>query len=141
MAPKQLEERIGRPVPGTVGLLRDHELVFNKLGTQQTGYANIRPREGDRVYGVLYPLTEQELERLDRKEGVPGHYRRQTVVVETDAGPMKAVCYVAASDKVCECLKPSKDYLRSLVEGARAHGLPPEYVQRLEAQETANEAP
>lgn len=33
-------------------------------------------KEGQTVYGVLYELTEQELDKLDQHEGMPTNYKR-----------------------------------------------------------------
>jgi gamma-glutamylcyclotransferase (GGCT)/AIG2-like uncharacterized protein YtfP len=55
-----------------VGLVQGWKWIINTMG-----YGNIIPSEGDIVYGLLYEMTESDLERLDSYEGVPYAYTRQ----------------------------------------------------------------
>jgi gamma-glutamylcyclotransferase len=41
------------------------------------GYANVIPSKGDSVYGLLYAITQSDLDQLDKYEGVPYAYTRQ----------------------------------------------------------------
>jgi hypothetical protein len=91
--------------------------------------ATLKPQEGGVVWGVLYLLTEKELTELDKSEGVPKHYTRETVTVSTSKGPIEAIRYFASPDKTKSGMKPTKDYLRDLIDGAPEHDLPDEYVQ------------
>lgn len=134
----RLEERVGRSgIKWQKGKLTRYRLAFNKISSSgEGGYANIIQDNNGTVYGVLYLLTEEELQKLDRCEGVPNHYGRVTLPVETEESIVRAVCYVAAEDKVREGLKPSRKYLEHLVRGAQEHNLPPDYTQQLRETET-----
>ena len=77
-------ERIRRTPPLICrAILPGYELRFNKTpGPKKgTGYANVVPAAAKWVEGVLYLLSEEDLARLDRYEGVPEHYKRHWLKV------------------------------------------------------------
>ena len=134
MNSKRLKERVNRnDIRWQVGYLQGYELVFNKVGSDGSGKANIRRKEPSSVYGVLYLLTEEELQRLDKHEGVPNHYKRICLPVETEAGTVQAISYIAAEGKVREGLRPRCDYLEHLIKGAEEHSLPENYIRQLKS--------
>jgi gamma-glutamylcyclotransferase len=113
-----------------------HRFVFNKRTASGKGvYANVVPGESATVWGVAYLCDEAAIAALDRYEGVSGgHYRHQEVEVVTDAGDvLQALTYVAGNDFVCEERRPHVDYLRKILDGARHHQLPEDYIEMLEA--------
>jgi len=133
----RLKKRIGRNrVEAKIGWLKGYALTFDKLADNGSGYANLQPVETETVYGVLYKLTEEELQKLDRCEGVPSHYVRRSIEVETEQGRVQAECYVASEEKIQKGLKPRRDYLDHLIKGAQEHGLPPEYIAKLRSIES-----
>ena len=82
------------------------------------------------VWGVLYEVDEACLANMDRVEDVPTAYQRERATVFDDAGrPQEATTYVA--NPTGEFL-PSRSYLEVILRGARASGLPAEYVRMLE---------
>ena len=132
----RLKKRISRnQVEARKGWLEGYTLTFDKLANDGSGYANIRPAESETVYGVLYKLTEEELRKLDRCEGVPDHYVRRSIRVETEQGSVQAECYVASEKKIRKGLRPRRDYLDHLIRGAQEHSLPPEYIEKLRSVE------
>src|SRR5262249_33950533 len=82
--------------------------------------------------GVLYRITSDDAEKLDRTEGVPrGIYKRVPVVITSEgAEPIEAFTYESEFHSAGR--KPSARYLGLLLDGARAAGLPSEYVAWLE---------
>src|SRR5207247_10051242 len=97
----------------------------------------VEPEAGARTWGVLYLLDPEELGRLDRSEGVHrGVYRRIPVEVVV-GGAERVAAFTYRSSWTLAGRKPSARYLRLLVEGARDHGLPAEYVTFLESHELA----
>jgi len=134
---ERITERIGRcPVAKPV-TLAGYELRFNKKAktNPEEGFANIESREGQVVPGVVYDITEEELTRIDGREGVQnGHYRHSAVSVKTaDGNLIDAVAHVACGEWVREGLLPRQDYLDHLLAGERM--LPEGHVQRLRQQE------
>jgi len=111
------------------GKIRNHKLVFNKP-CRYGGCANIEPCEGSEVEGVLYLIPYHDLQKLDTYEGYPHHYDRRKIIVDTEEGPIKAWVYIAARTK--PGLKPSKEYMQYLVNGAKQHNLSQKHIQFLE---------
>ena len=127
-----------RPGAVRVGRLHDHRLCFDlPVGKGERGVATVVPEVGASVCGVLYLLAPEECLRLDVTEGVDkGYYARFAVVVRcTDGADVAAFTY--GSPHRFPGRKPSARYLGLLLAGARAHGLPAEWIAHLEAFELA----
>jgi len=93
--------------------------------------AHIQPTAGSIVEGVVWEITEAHREALDRYEDYPVSYTRKDVMLESfDGRTLTAFAYFA---RPAGAYKPSRRYLRQIIEGARAHGLSPEYLASLEA--------
>jgi len=106
----------------------------------------VEGEDGDEVWGALYELDRQLLVRsngsrsvLDRIEGHrterdPENYRPITVTVQLDGDPREAHTYVGGEDARQRCrldhadAKPRADYLRAILDGADAVGLPQGYM-------------
>ena len=96
-------------------------------------YANLVPEAGAETYGVLFELQADDLAHVELTEGVLiGNYRRVDVVAE----PLGKGASVAAATLVTDArdpaLAPSERYRALLVEGAREHGLPADWITFLE---------
>jgi gamma-glutamylcyclotransferase (GGCT)/AIG2-like uncharacterized protein YtfP len=126
--------RFRRLCPGgaVVGPARlpDHRLAFSRYSRQRRGgSADVVPDPGSDVWGVLYEVEEGDLAAMDRGENVPSAYHRQDVTVVDEQGEeQRAITYVA--NRTGEFL-PHPDYLRTIIRGAEARGLPDGYVQSL----------
>ncbi len=120
-----------RPQEARAGRLDAFELCFDlPVGPGERGVANVRPKEGARIWGVAYRLDAAACNHLDRTEGVPrGSYIRLPVKVTTEAGLLPAFTYHSAHGQPGR--KPSRRYLGLLLTGARYHGLPADYVEWL----------
>jgi cation transport regulator ChaC len=132
------ERRGMRPRVMRPGRLADYRLCFNlAIGPGERGVGNIELADGECTWGVLYLLTDEELTRLDKTEGVGfGAYARMVLEVVAADGE-RVLAHTYHSTRTCEGRKPSARYLGLLLEGARRHGLPAEYVATLEASELA----
>jgi AIG2-like family len=123
--------------------LSGYKLVFNGYQpsqpdngsagvSEQMGLANIVKSPNDKMEGVLYDLTKDVIEFLDRTES--GYYRdRATVMV--DGKPVEADFYVCRATR--ESVAATAEYLQLVVEGAKAFGLSEGYVNQLKAMENA----
>src|SRR6185503_13390004 len=127
------ERRGMRPLAIRWGWLADHRLCFDlPVGPGERGVANVVPEAGARTCGVLYLLGTADCERLDRSEGVHvGLYRRAPVEVLAE-GAEAIAAFTYRSTWSQQGRKPSPRYHGLLVEGARQHGLPVEYLRFLE---------
>jgi cation transport regulator ChaC len=128
------ERRGMRPIEWRVGRVRGYRLRFNLEGRPigKAAPANICLDPDGEVWGVLYRITRRELLRLDSTEGVPGrHYRHVWVpAVDPDGNIVTAVTYMARGRETDGF--PSLRYISLLRDGARAHGLPEDWVRFLD---------
>ncbi|MGO9237852.1 MAG: gamma-glutamylcyclotransferase [Methylocella sp.] len=98
-----------RPVgPAT---LPDEVLVFDHHSSRRDcGTLNIRRRRGGLVEGYLFAATRDGWRALDRKEGHPRSYRRETVTVLNAKGrEVKAETYRSMGS--CGFVQPNEAYL------------------------------
>ncbi len=130
---ERMAKRGVKIISETKAILEGWKLIFNKAATEYCSYANIEGDDSSKVYGVLYEIDDKDIEKLDRYEGCPDHYERKTmVVVNNKINKIKAEVYVATPKKIKPNLKPLKDYLRRLMEGAKQHGFPKGIIESLE---------
>lgn len=133
------EERRGmRPVARTIGRLLGWRLCFDlPVGPGERGVANLAADPTAAVHGVAYHLSTADAERLDGTEGVGvGYYRREPVELELPGGAwLDAFTYVSA--RGVPGRRPSARYLGLLLDGAREHALPAEWIRYLESLELA----
>jgi gamma-glutamylcyclotransferase (GGCT)/AIG2-like uncharacterized protein YtfP len=115
--------------------LPGYRLAFNKRSASGKNiYANIVPDPGGVVWGILFACSAGTMRALDLYEGVAGgHYDRVVVRVIPDSGPAReAFAYIAGEQYRAPAGTPSAGYLRRVLRGARAHGLPPDYIAAIE---------
>jgi len=133
-----LGRRRMRPLTSRVARLADYQLVFDLgVGRGERGVANVRRAPGDEIWGVIYEIGLRDAAHLDRTEGVPrGAYRRLGVELEL-AGDAVAAGYTLESGRGRPGRKPSLRYMGLLLKGARYHGLPEHWTERLRSFELA----
>lgn len=61
-------------------------------------FPGIRPSSGDTVFGEVYQVDSDMIQRMDHYEGEGTLYRRTSVVVESKAGNLAALVYVYAHE-------------------------------------------
>ncbi len=133
--PERMKQRIGRIPTSQRARLPNYRLAFNKRASGDAGvYANIVQETDREDWGVIYRCTHEEMDVLDKCEGVAsGHYRRHYVSVELEDGEIvNAITYVAGDAYICKEGSPSQEYLRHIVTGAQQHGLLEEYIKSIE---------
>ena len=68
-------------------------------------------------------ITSDQLEKLDRFEGVPQRSARIGVEIEVEGvGRVKAVTHVAVNPRRSQ-VYPSREYLGAMIKGAKQHQL------------------
>jgi cation transport regulator ChaC len=132
MKRSQLESRAGAVHETRLASLPGYELAFNRKARGGVATANIRPAAGKLLRGVLYRINESAFRSLDRFEGAPQHYRRIQVDA-TDASGAKIPAQVYIATRVEKGLKPAAHYLQAILDGAREHGLPADYIESIRA--------
>ncbi|MEJ7779111.1 MAG: gamma-glutamylcyclotransferase [Daejeonella sp.] len=119
-----LEERIGDKIQNCLpGRLPDYGFRFNRRNSDGSARANIVVSESEDVYGLVCRVDQKYKDKLLKTE--PG-YLLISVAVETEQGDVNAFTFISESDD--EGIYPTKQYLNSILEGAREQGLPEEYV-------------
>ena len=122
-----------------------HRLAFTlKSASRDCGVADVLPDQAKDVWGVVYEIPDNELKKLDQKEGYqPGkpyeqnQYTRQDHYVWPD-GDAKRALLVALylGNPQLDPPLPSCDYKRLIVGGAKHWNLPEEYIRELESIRT-----
>lgn len=96
-------------------------------------YANIVPDASSVVLGVAYEVPVDALRAIDLTEGVLiGNYERRVIpVIRLAAGAEHLQAFTLTSERRDAALYPSTRYMALLIDGAREHGLPDQYVEFL----------
>lgn len=136
---KQMRERCPSARFVCTARLDDFELAFTWYSqSRKSGVADIVEKKGEQVWGVVYQIDELDLGRLDTCEGYQAGresnaYRRveRTVFTGDDTNQPHTI-FTYEVDRKKEC-KPSEEYKRLIIEGARYWHLPEEYISKLES--------
>lgn len=128
--------RAQRPMARRVGRLDGFRLTFDlPIGSGERAVANIRAAVGNATYGVLYRIDRSAVDPLDRSEGVPVAYRKLWTTVQSGAHGISAFTYISPHRRPGR--KPSARYMGLLLDGARQHGLPQDWIGLLESLDLA----
>lgn len=104
------------------GKIKNFELVFNKRSKKnpENGFCNITPKWGSVVEGSIYLISEDDVRRLDKKEGYPIHYEKTLLEVYWFEYPKVESClvYIATPQWLGENLKVSPEYAAKLIRGS-----------------------
>ena len=115
------------PDAETVGPVRleNYELRF-----RGNGFATVTPKKGSVVYGLVWKLTPNCEQSLDRYEGYPRHYIKEAVTVQTaDGSKIPVMAYIMAEPMCRQPALPYPRYYRAIQQGFEANGLPVESLE------------
>jgi gamma-glutamylcyclotransferase (GGCT)/AIG2-like uncharacterized protein YtfP len=137
MDPAQMAHRCPHSPQQGTGWLEAWRLTF---GGEDLGWegalATVVEDAADRVFVVLYEVSEADEEALDRWDGVTlGYYRKSKVRVSTLDGEVVAWLYVLND---YEGGLPSARYLGIMADAAEAAGAPADYVADLRGRPCAS---
>ena len=112
-----------KPIGGVI--LDGHKLSFAQ-------FADIIPTPGKRMGCALWEIDKTTLASLDAQEGYPTMYTRKIVTVTCKGKPYKAIVYqmTKSNKEYFEGYSPSKDYIKHLVAGYQAFGIPIEQIKQ-----------
>ena len=132
---KQMEHRC--PTAKQVGsvVLKDYELLFR--GGHESAVATIEPSVGKAVPCLLWEIIQADEAALNRYEGYPFLYRKETVEVEHNGKKVKAMVYVMNENNPYNT--PSCYYYSSILEGYNTAGLDISVLKQA-AEESAKRA-
>lgn len=75
-------------------VVRNHRLWY-------AGFPVAQPSEGDTIIGELWEVEDDDedtIRGMDRLEGVPSMYTRETVIAHSDIGSVESFMYVGGED-------------------------------------------
>ena len=101
------------------GEIKDFELQFK--GNPFSAFATISPCKGSSVPVGVWEITPQDEWALDRYEGYPTHYFKQTIPVNMGDRSIKAMVYIM--DLRREFGMPSTSYYATVARGYADCGL------------------
>ncbi|MCI8526407.1 MAG: gamma-glutamylcyclotransferase [Oscillospiraceae bacterium] len=103
--------------------LDDYVLLF-RGSRAGNGVATIAPQEGEQVQGLLWRITPECERALDRYEGYPSLYTKETVTVSDRQGNSFQVMAYIMSERYREPAVPSSHYYDGIRDGLRQNGMP-----------------
>ena len=109
---EQMKRRCPYAVPLGVTKLSGYSLLFR--GGIDSAVATIEPDDYGCVPALLWEITPRCEEALDRYEGWPILYRKETVIVTFESKQIEAMFYVINGQSLGQ---PSKPYLNIIREG------------------------
>lgn len=99
-----------------VGELVDFQLSFMENNNKNI-VANVEPKSGKRVVGVLYEVSKFDLEDLDGYEGTPFVYKRNKMKIECKSSLVDAYIYIMP-------LKCNLNFPHYKLDFVRGYGMP-----------------
>lgn len=105
----------------TTARLDGYELVFR--GNPHGAVATIEPREGSSVPILLWTISKKDEQALDRYEGYPSFYGKQSMTFQAEGQDVSAMVYVMTPGHLAG--SPSRFYLNTIMEGYQDCGFDP----------------
>ena len=100
----------------------DYYLLF-RGNARRNGVATIEPCEGASVPVGIWSISEKDEEALDRYEGWPWLYEKQTFTVRVNGKTVNAMAYVMTPGH--EIAPPALSYLHTIKLGHKDFGFAP----------------
>ncbi|RQR26174.1 gamma-glutamylcyclotransferase family protein [Burkholderia sp. Bp9142] len=122
------------------GFLTGYRLVFDKFSRKDgSGKCDCEKTDArdDRVYGVLYAVTDTDRHALDEAEGAGFGYDSRHVDVETEQGMLPADTYIATNKQ--PGLHSYHWYKNHVLAGARQAHLPASYIAAIEQVDSVDD--
>lgn len=133
--PRRLGARISSARLFGTSFMDGWSLHFHKRGDDGSAKCSILPN-GDGVHLAVYELSADDKRVLDRIEGIGFGYTEEVLSVP-DVG--ECTTYIAAKSHVDDSLHPYDWYKELVLIGARSHGFPDSYLNRISALPTCQD--
>lgn len=118
------------------GCLTGYRLAFTHFSSGWNGgTADAIPDPTNEVWGLVYELSKEDMDRLDRCEGCPDTYTRFPTSIKTEAEDITDVWVYAVAHKQC-FVPPSPRYLKVIKDAAAKFQFPDRYRSYLDTIET-----
>jgi cation transport regulator ChaC len=126
------EDQMASRCPGSQ-LFGRAQLPRHSFLINERGVASVIPAQDSVTHGLLWTITPAGEKALDRYDGAArGHYVKDFVDVQPDGSgeTVQALIYLASNKRPGV---PRSGYLERIIQAAREHGFPREYVADLES--------
>lgn len=101
--------------PYSTAKLKGYRLVYR--GAPGNAHATIEPAEGKEVPVLIWKVPQEDERALDRYEGYPKYYYKETLPAILDASGMAVEAMVYIMDKRKLPNYPSPSYVKTIEEG------------------------
>jgi gamma-glutamylcyclotransferase len=141
---QQMKERCTSARFVNIACLPEYKLAFTRKSDKRgCGVADVVCEPGQKVWGVVYELSQGDLRKLDRFEGYRmgrqenSYWRLDCQVLQNGdvLRPLAAFTYFGTPQPAPP--RPNTEYKELIVSGARFWKLPNDYIRNLEAIEVA----
>jgi gamma-glutamylcyclotransferase (GGCT)/AIG2-like uncharacterized protein YtfP len=115
------------------GVLKDYKLDFTISAPERWGgggCADVVLNKGSEVWGLLYELSREDIENLDRAEGP--RYRRFSVSIQIEHQPAVPAFVYEVIDKA-PFKSPDSQYLDIIKRAASEYAFPKSYQEYLDS--------
>ncbi len=122
--------------------LSGHSFRFHKRSKDKSAKADAfyTGRPEDAVFGVIFEFDPDQKPELDEAEGLgQGYVEKHVTVIDDESREHHVFTYVADQAHIVADLPPYSWYRRFVIEGARQHGLPTDYIAGIEAVPDADD--
>jgi gamma-glutamylcyclotransferase (GGCT)/AIG2-like uncharacterized protein YtfP len=114
------------------GSLSGYRLTFNRFSSGWGGgVADVIQAQDSKVWGLVFEISDTDLERLDRYEGYhkdeTSLYERWKTVIDTPNGQVSDVWVYTVVEKQ-KFVKPTLEYLQIIKEAAKKWNFPKTYL-------------
>jgi gamma-glutamylcyclotransferase len=134
MLTERLRNRVPSVRPISSVILSGYDLRWHKSSTDGSGKCDITRSPAKMVHGVLFEMNDAHLGKLDAAEGLGhGYHHHWVAVQQINGASVLALSYAADQSQIDPILKPYDWYHSLVVDGARHHSLPDEYISKLGA--------
>ena len=116
---EQMAHRCPTAKPIGTAVLNDYRLLFK--GHHGSAVATIEPSKGHSVPVLLWEITPADERALDRYEGFPYLYRKETVRVKLGKKTVTAMVYIMNVDYSFNA--PSSHYYHTILRGYSDNGI------------------
>ena len=115
-----------------VAVLKNYRLDFTIYSPRwNCGCADVIKDEGKEVWGLLYALSGEDLQKLNKYEGDPDFYRRiQVDIIDKMGKSIRVYTYEVVNKYSFQM--PSSKYLNIIKEASQRFNFPTNYQDSLE---------
>lgn len=119
----QMDNRCPENEKVGMGTLKGYSWIINERGA-----ANIVESMDDEVIGIIYKISDNDEDKLDKYEGVKiGCYKKQNLYVKVNNNIINCLVYI---DPITEEGKPREEYIKRINKGIISAKLPENYVKK-----------